>query len=310
VLEYGEDYTDWEGYYSDEYYDDIDASKSKLEIQTSTTAVTSNEKPVAGVGLKRKSAGQRTPKKHKRRKLAPTQDIPELSLGESLDSDGELSEPCSPTPIVIWKTEETFTPLKWPVVGDREGKEVALLKDWRERFKIASKPDGDASDGTAEEQEDGMTSRSKGEAACPFRAPHTGKAGNGGKSLKGQASNKKEEGAQPRKRALPSRQATKPAARMASKLPTVSRKRKAEDDLPEPEEETDTASPEGATADSKTVRKAFAVVIPSSKSIPAIGQKKGVAPEPVPKKAKVVPTAAPTAEAGTGTRRSKRSKPG
>ncbi|MCJ1247564.1 hypothetical protein MMC30_004778 [Trapelia coarctata] len=311
--EYSEDYTDYEGYYSDEYYDEIPASKSKSQKQTSATVAKGNEKPVARVGLKRKSAGQPTSRKQKRRKLAPTQDIPELSLGESLESDGDLSEPCSRTPIVIWKTEETFMPLKWPVMGDREGNKVALLKDWRERFKAASKPDSEAFGGTVEGQEVGGTSGSEGNTARTVQAGHKGKAENGGRLVKRQASRKEEDG-RPRTRALPSRQAANPAARTASDLPTASRKRKAEEDLPDPEEETDTISRRAATADGKTVRRAVAVVIPSSKSQPTTGQKKGVASEPAQKKTNGSPPTASTAEAGTGngtrTRRSKRSKPG
>jgi len=261
--------------------------------------------------LKRKSVGQpTTQKKRKRRKLESTEEIPELSLGEPLDSDGGPSEPCSPTSVVIWKTEETYTPLKWPIVGDTDGTKVALLKDWRKRFKIASRPDLNGFDGMAEEKEVDKMNKSKATTARPMQTADNTKAENGGRSLKRQASTAKEDD-EPRKRALPSRQAVQPAARRTSKLPTATRKRKAEEDLRELEEESDSDSGKATTADKKTVRKNFAVVIPSRYSQPATDQKEGVAPEPAQKKTNGVSSATDTGTgSGTGTRRSKRSKPG
>lgn len=309
--EYEEAYTDWEGYYSDEYYDCIPISKSKSRTQLSATGADSNEKPVSRVGLKRKFAGQPTTlKKRKRRKLESTEHIPELSLGESWDSDGDPSGPCSPTSVVIWKTEETSTPLKWPIVGDMDGEKVALLKDWRERFKIAPRPDVKDLSNIAEEKEVEKTKKSKASAARVLQTADNTKAENGGRSLKRQASSAKEDD-EPRKRALPSRQAVQPAARRTSKLPTATRKRKAEEALPEPDEETDAASGRATMAGKTTIHSNFAVVIPSRKSHPATGQRKGVATEPAQNKTNGVASATDAGTGGgTGTRRSKRSKPG
>lgn len=309
--EYEEAYTDWEGYCSDEYYDCIPINKPKSQTQLPATGANSREKPVSSVGLKRKSAGQpTTQKKRKRRKLESTEHIPELSLGESWDSDGDPSGPCSPTSIVIWKTEETFTPLKWPIVGDMDGEKVALLKDWRERFKIAPRPDVKDLSHIAEEKEVEKTKKSKASAARVIHAADNTKVGNGGRSLKRQASSAKED-AEPRKRALPSRQAVQPAARRTSKLPTATRKRKAEEALPEADEETDSASGTATTAGKKTIRNNFAVVIPSRNAHPATGQRKDGAPEPAQSKTNGVASATDAGTVGgTGTRRSKRSKPG
>ena len=311
--EYSEDYTDWEGYYSDEFYDTIPTSKAKPQTQASSAAATGKE-TVSGPGLKRKSAGQSTPKKHKRRKMERTRDIPELSLSESLDPDGDLSGPCSPNRIVIWKTEETFTPLKWPIVGDQDGEKVALMEDWRERFKLASKPDGGVVGGMAKEQEGGVMGKSKGIKPRTIPAGQDEKPETGKRSLKPPASRKKEVVAEPRKRVLPSRQAPSLPARLLSGLPTASRKRKAEEDLPNTEKETDKTSRGAATADGRPVRKAVAVVIPSMKSKSAPSQKKSIPLEPVEKKANGVPSATNGPEAGAGdgkgARRSKRSKAG
>ena len=61
-----------------------------------------------------------------------TEEIPELSLSEVNEESREL---CSPTSNVVWKTEATFVPRQLPVIKDGQGEAVALLKDWRERFK-------------------------------------------------------------------------------------------------------------------------------------------------------------------------------
>lgn len=309
--EYEEAYTDWEGYYSDEYYDCIPKNIPKSQTQLPATGANTREKPVSSLGLKRKSAGQPTTlKKRKRRKLESTEHIPELSLGDSWDSDGDPSGPCSHTSIVIWKSEETFTPLKWPIVGDMDGEKVALLKDWRERFKIAPRPDVKDLSHIAEEKEVEKTKKSQASAARVIQTADSTKAANGGRSLKRQASSAKE-GAEPRKRALPSRQAVQPAARRTSKVPTATQKRKAEEALPEADEETESASGKATTSGKKPIRCNFAVVIPSRSSHPATGPRKGGAPEPAQNKPNRVPSATDAGTGrGTGTRRSKRSKPG
>ena len=78
------------------------------------------------------SAGEDTneindgPKK-KRRRLDSKKDIPGLSL--------EGSNTAAPT--VIWKSKrDLLSPSEGPIVRAGQGEKVALLKDWRERFKI------------------------------------------------------------------------------------------------------------------------------------------------------------------------------
>lgn len=64
----------------------------------------------------------------KRRKLAAEDGIPELDLGE----------PAAAPPKVIWKSEQ-HEPRLPPMQEDGKADKVALLKDWRERFKDAAK---------------------------------------------------------------------------------------------------------------------------------------------------------------------------
>ena len=102
------DYTsDWENSV-DEYFDEGKAGGNKRK------------------GSQKK--GNQEHQKKRRKKLAPTHDIPELSLATT------VREP------VVWTTSRER--LRSPELSTwKEGKvtKVALLEDWRDRFKISSK---------------------------------------------------------------------------------------------------------------------------------------------------------------------------
>ena len=117
-------WSDWD-YYSDDYYDQGTPPKKRQRIDGEGDSGVKDE------DIKRTQAGK------KRRKLRPTQDVPELSLGESLNSDIEPSALATPT--VVWRSKEAHDPIENHIVTEGEGEKVALLKDWRERFKAASK---------------------------------------------------------------------------------------------------------------------------------------------------------------------------
>lgn len=63
---------------------------------------------------------------NKRRKLEATDAIPELSLGEPITAVGK----------VVWRSSE-HNPIVHPVINEGQGAKVAILKDWRDRFKEA-----------------------------------------------------------------------------------------------------------------------------------------------------------------------------
>ena len=108
--------SDWE-YYSDDYWDEESAKKRKRKGDAlEEIAVEGN--PIEH-GLKRK-----------RRKLKRTENMPEISLGESVVA----------APTVVWKSKsDVLQPSDGPVVSEGQGERVSLLKDWRERFKLSSK---------------------------------------------------------------------------------------------------------------------------------------------------------------------------
>ena len=112
--------SDWE-YESDEYYDQEFPKERRVKVDE-----TDKRRP----DMKRKLTGP-DPRKRKRRKLDSMDDIPDLSLGE--DFDTETSSSLVSTPLVVWKKREASPAL--PVVVDGQGEKVALLKDWREKFK-------------------------------------------------------------------------------------------------------------------------------------------------------------------------------
>jgi hypothetical protein len=118
-------YSDWE-YYSDDYYDD-DPSLLKNNPQEGS--------PLHRNKSKRSNGLQRG----KKRKLAATRDIPDLSLNE--DSKQDLRNPSPCVKGIIWRSspgEEQEQKLYEPGIGER----VALLGNWREVFK-ASQPFGE-----------------------------------------------------------------------------------------------------------------------------------------------------------------------
>ncbi|SLM34799.1 hypothetical protein LPUS_03749 [Lasallia pustulata] len=118
-------WSDW-AYYTDDYYDQGSPKRQRQRV--------------AGQGITeakdKDSKGTHVGKR--RRKLLPIKDIPELSLGESLDSDTEKSVAAIPT--VIWRLKEAHDPIEYPIVTEGEGEKVALLKDWREKVLVATKP--------------------------------------------------------------------------------------------------------------------------------------------------------------------------
>ena len=123
-IEYGLDYdqspdlSDWE-YDHDDYWDQDTPSKRKRNSASEDTNEI-NDGP-----------------KKKRRRLDCKKDIPGLSL--------EGSNTAAPT--VIWKSKrDLLSSPEGPVVSAGQGEKVALLKDWRERFKsqpirAASRPE-------------------------------------------------------------------------------------------------------------------------------------------------------------------------
>ena len=68
--------------------------------------------------------GQKLDTNHKRRKLEPTDTIPELSLGD----------PVTAVSKIVWRSSEHHA-LARPLVEDGQAEKVSFLKDWRERFK-------------------------------------------------------------------------------------------------------------------------------------------------------------------------------
>lgn len=123
-------WSDWE-YYSDDYYDE-DSPRKRRKVDGADNEVA--RKSGVGSDLRRK-----------RRKLASTSEIPELSLGDSLHSC--LDERESLAPVIVWRSKTETNDI--PVVSEGQEEKVALLKDWRERFKILlqtspnfSKPNG------------------------------------------------------------------------------------------------------------------------------------------------------------------------
>jgi hypothetical protein len=116
--------SDWE-YYSDDYYDD-DPTLLKNNPQEGSPLQRSKLKISEGLH------------RGKKRKLAATSDIPELSLDEDPSDDLRAMRPWFQG--TIWKSgvpERTEKTLYQPGMGQR----VSLLGNWREVFK-ASQPFG------------------------------------------------------------------------------------------------------------------------------------------------------------------------
>ncbi len=108
--------SDWE-YYSDDYWDEQSTTKGKRKGDAM--------KKTAARGDSTGHSAER-----KRRKLKLTEDVPEISLGESIVA----------APTVVWKSKnDLLQPFEGPVVSEGQGERISLLKDWRERFKLPSK---------------------------------------------------------------------------------------------------------------------------------------------------------------------------
>lgn len=119
AFETAEAWSDWD-YYSDDYYDE-DLPRKRRKVTDAGNTV--DEQGEVGLGLRRKC-----------RKLHSTSEIPELYLGSSLYAD--LGDRQAVAPIIVWKSKTE--PNDVPVVSEGQEEKVALLKDWRERFKIPS----------------------------------------------------------------------------------------------------------------------------------------------------------------------------
>ncbi|MCJ1392554.1 hypothetical protein MMC18_005422 [Xylographa bjoerkii] len=125
----GETLSDWE-YYSDDYFDHV-AEVATREHSDEGKANQISQKKRKGSGLPHERA--------KRRRLDHARAIPELSLGESLDSN--FTGTSSSSAVVHWKKKNTFTVPPLPLLADDGGEKVALLKDWRDRFKTRLRDD-------------------------------------------------------------------------------------------------------------------------------------------------------------------------
>lgn len=117
TYETAEVWSDWD-YYSDDYYDD-ESPRKRRKVKDSGNAI--EEQGEVGSGLRRKC-----------RKLHLTNEIPELYLGGAL-----YANPCdrqAVARIVVWKSRMEHNDI--PIISEGQLEKVALLKDWRERFKI------------------------------------------------------------------------------------------------------------------------------------------------------------------------------
>lgn len=112
MLEY---YSDWE-YYSDDYYDDDPALLRGNAQDGSSTA------------SKRKASTEKAPAKGKKRKLADTQNIPDLTL----DDRPALAATVRGT---VWAGSRPQSPKPYEV---GHGPRVALLKNWKQVFGRSS----------------------------------------------------------------------------------------------------------------------------------------------------------------------------
>lgn len=117
-------WSDWD-YYSDDFYDQ---GASKMKRQKIAGESTTEAKGKHAEGLLVGNRGRR---------FESAEDIPELSLGDSLDSDMEESVAARPT--VVWRSKEAHDPVENPIVREGEGEQVSLLKDWRQSFAASSK---------------------------------------------------------------------------------------------------------------------------------------------------------------------------
>jgi hypothetical protein len=111
-----ESYSDWE-YYSDDYYDDDPTIMKKQKTDKSQDAEYPADEPPPT----------------RKRKFVAVDDIPELSIGDSI-----VELPTDPASFkgIVWK-ESNKTEKKPALYEPGQGEEFALLKDWREVFKAS-----------------------------------------------------------------------------------------------------------------------------------------------------------------------------
>ena len=97
--------SDWE-FYSDDYWDEESTTKRKRKGDA-------KEKTIARGDSTGNSA------ERKRRKLKRTEDVPEMSLDESVVA----------APTVVWKSKsDVLQPFEGPIVSEGQGERISLLK--------------------------------------------------------------------------------------------------------------------------------------------------------------------------------------
>jgi hypothetical protein len=111
-----ESYSDWE-YYSDDYYDDDATIMKKQKTEKGQDAEYPADEPPPT----------------RKRKFFAVDDIPELSIGDSIV---ELPTDLASFKGIVWK-ESNKTEKKPALYEPGQGEEFALLKDWREVFKAS-----------------------------------------------------------------------------------------------------------------------------------------------------------------------------
>ena len=124
------DYSDWD-YDEDDYYDDLQEERDHRKKRPLTEH---DDTKVDALKPAKRKRGAQGPRSQKKRKIEAIEDIPDLSLGESIFSDTD--EQVVVRPVVVWRTEDMKPDI--PLIKDGEGEKVSLLKDWRERFKASS----------------------------------------------------------------------------------------------------------------------------------------------------------------------------
>ncbi|MCJ1286143.1 hypothetical protein MMC26_005488 [Xylographa opegraphella] len=127
--EIGEIFTDVE-YCSDDYYDHAPEAVTRVSVDREEAKLNS-----------RRKQNPSQPRGKARKRCA---DYAGVKTGQCLDdpSDPNLTETSSSSAVVRWLKDSTFTAPPLPILADDEGEKVALLKDWRDRFKIYHRDDG------------------------------------------------------------------------------------------------------------------------------------------------------------------------
>ena len=127
--ETAEVWSDWE-YYSDDYYDE-ESPKKKRHAPEGIGG--SND----GFGNKRKIMSSDHTRR-KRRRVQKTEDIPPFSLDNAIGNDCTVVSHSSGN--IRWKEKDIGSEI--PIFSDNQIGKIALLKDWRDRFKVPVHKDG------------------------------------------------------------------------------------------------------------------------------------------------------------------------